>query len=127
MVGKEEIVEELNYASQILTDRSRTLNFGILALSWAIIIDIENSTLNNLPSHTFLLFSVIFSISSLILDFLQYLFAYLNTVYKSKKNKISGFDSYLKTMRTYCFYCKIVLTVVASISCLGQLINYVLE
>ena len=122
MAKKKDLIDELNYLTDLLSQRSRTLATGVLAFCWLFIL--QNTTNNKLPifETSTLLVPVIFAILSLLIDAAQYWFGYLQTRKRLQKLEISnsdeiGFDhnSWYFKLRTKAFYIKQVFVLIAVI------------
>lgn len=123
MATKKDLIDELNYLTDLLSQRSRTLATGVLAFCWLFIL--QNVTKNNdsqLFETSLLLVPVLLAILSLLMDAAQYWFGYLQTRKRlrelegSNSNEV-GFDHaslYFK-LRTKSFYAKQLLVLIAVI------------
>ena len=123
MATKKDLIDELNYLTDLLSQRSRKLATGVLAFCWLFIL--QNATKNN-DSHLFktstLLIPVFLAILSLLVDVAQYWLGYLQTRKRLQDLENSnsaeiGFDhsSWYFKLRTKTFYGKQLLIFVAVI------------
>jgi hypothetical protein len=80
-----EILEDLNFVTDLLSNRVRTISVSILAIAWLFIAGGDSSpVLPTKPDRILLLVSGGFALLTLICDYLQYIFGYIGT------NKVMG-------------------------------------
>lgn len=119
MAGNKHIFEDLNYLSSELSKNLRSINFAVLAFIWGLLFTDIQSIANLIDRFMVLLLGIaLVIILSLIFDFLQYVFGYLNTM--KYKNKIDASDDGIQIkfnkkdklyqLRTFSFYSKQVFT-----------------
>jgi hypothetical protein len=80
MGSEKELYESVDFFSSQLSERSRTICFGVLALSWGIYIAPSGESLSAI-SFNQLIPIVLISLITLLLDFLQYFIGFLNARY----------------------------------------------
>jgi hypothetical protein len=77
---REKVSGDLDFATATVTDRSRVISLGIVALCWAFIIgEIPKSGGLSVPVVN-LLGPMLLALCSILCDWLQYLFAYLSSL-----------------------------------------------
>ncbi len=122
MIIKKDLIVELNFLSDILSNRVRTISGGILALCWLLILQ-NLSKPNKLAvfSTTSLLIPSAIAVLALLADFAQYLFGYVTTRSLLRKMERANlrraqydYGSFAYRSRMIMFYLKQVLTLVAS-------------
>lgn len=114
MATKKQIIEELNFLSDIISQRCRTISTGIIAFCWLFIL--QNLTKNESPEvikTSRLLIPISFAILSLTMDLLQYWIGFilartqLNQLRKSVASSlVFDEDSFLFKLRSTTFYLK---------------------
>jgi hypothetical protein len=76
--NKKDLMDELDFLTDLISNRVRTISFGIVAFCWLFIL--QNITDNNaIMSNKRLLIPVILSILALFADFAQYWFGFYTT------------------------------------------------
>jgi hypothetical protein len=76
----EEIIDDLQWISDRISTQVRTLGLGLLAITWGLLISeprIADSLSDTARKH--LLIVGVVALGAMICDFLQYIFAYVNT------------------------------------------------
>jgi hypothetical protein len=131
---KKEIIEELQFLSDKLSAQARTVAFGLLAITWTILVG-ESAFLRKLSEGLGkrLLLVAVLSIFVLFVDFLQYVVGY---IYVNKTLKAAEAedlteadydpDSWLRRLRTVLFWTKqfvLVVTLVVFLAVLACYIN----
>ena len=119
MPDNKSLIKDLDYLSSQISIIVRTLNFGILVFIWSLLFTTISTLETKIASYSIILVWIaIFVVASLLFDFLQYIFAFVNTKYYQKKLELNGeniikFDEskILYKMRNYMFYGKQILTV----------------
>lgn len=113
MVTRNEALQELTDLSKFISDRIRTLNFGTLAVCWALFAENNKPPFSATNRETYLFSSSSLALLSLAFDFLQFLFGYimLRSIIKNTKPEepIIYTNNTLKFLRSSCFNLKILL------------------
>jgi hypothetical protein len=121
MPTKKDLIEELNFLTDLISNRVRTISFGILAFCWLFILQ-NISGQKSIISNKQLMIPVFLAILSLVADFTQYWFGYYTTrsllrQSENENNDDINYDyrslGYL--MRTVMFYAKQLLMALATI------------
>jgi hypothetical protein len=122
MATKKELIDELNFLTELLSNRIRTISIGILAFCWLFIFNnISGQNTPHLIENQILLVPVFLAISALVADFAQYWFGFVNTrsILRNKEEKglDISYDYYSLSyrLRTIMFYAKQVLVLAASV------------
>ena len=111
MPNIEEIISEKKFVTDRISTQVRIISVGLLATTWSLLIGQVNIFINTLQCFRihFILISI-FAIITLVLDFLQYKFSYLNidkTINKMRNEKIDKADYDDKDicykLSTFCF------------------------
>lgn len=113
MVTRNEALQELTNLSKFISDRIRTLNFGTLAVCWALFAENNKPPFSAADRETYLFSSASLALLSLAFDFLQFLFGYImlrSIISKTMPDEpVIYTDSALKFLRSSCFNLKILL------------------
>jgi len=101
-------LDEKRHVSQKLSDLIRYISFGIIAACYSMFTSDTNLILGILAKYKWhLSVATEFSVLSIALDYLQFLFAYFsNNEALSKESNLYNKDSICYQWRTYCFYLK---------------------
>ncbi len=129
MGTKKELIDDLNFLTELLSNRIRTISIGILAFCWLFIFNnISGQNTPHLIENQILLVPVFLAISALVADFAQYWFGFVNTrsilrmAEKEKGLDISyDYNSLSYRLRTIMFYAKQVFVLAASVWLLAVL------
>lgn len=122
MATKKDLIDELHYLTDLLSQRSRTLASGVLAFCWLFVL--QNTTKDKLYifENYMLLVPIVFAILSLLLDAAQYWFGFLQTKKRLQQLESSnsdeiGFDqnSWYFKLRMKSFYIKQIFVLIAVI------------
>lgn len=115
---KERIYADLDFSTDRLSTHVRSLSFGILAIVWALMVKGEGADRLQWSPRLLLLLAGL-SILTMLVDFLQYVAAYL-AGYRAKRDwDDGGTGEYQPTwlsrrMRGWCFNAKIALCLTAT-------------
>ena len=74
MASKETLIDELNFLSDKVSDRSRTVSAVVIAIWWAALVG--EKSYSKLPADMILMPAAL-GVASLLFDFLQYIIGYL--------------------------------------------------
>ncbi|MCH8038975.1 MAG: hypothetical protein IH977_01335 [Nitrospinae bacterium] len=114
-------MEDLNFLTDLISNRVRTISFGVLAFCWLFILQ-NTSGQSLIASNKQLMIPVSLAILSLIADLAQYWFGYYSTRLllsqseKVKRDDLSyDYHSFSYLMRTAMFFAKQFLMGVATI------------
>jgi hypothetical protein len=133
MPSLEKIIEELQSLSDRLSTQVRTIAIGLLAVSWTILVG-ESTTLRALAENLRprLLIVICLSVGTLVVDFLQYFFGYLEVNKTRRAAENAGksgaeydYRSIFWILRSFLFWLKQIAVLVASILFIALLIPYV--
>jgi hypothetical protein len=114
MPTKKETIAELNFLTELLSTRVRTISAGTLAFCWVLIFEsIFKKGSTTIIDINLLLVPVSLAILTLVADFAQYWFGYLDahTAFNEMEEKDKEFINYDYTtlayrMRTLLFHIK---------------------
>lgn len=114
MPTKKEIIEELNFLTELVSTRVRTISAGTLAFCWVLIFEsIFKKGSTTIISINLLLVPVSLAILTLVADFAQYWFGYVGThrAFKEMEEEDKEDISYDYTalayrVRSFMFYMK---------------------
>jgi hypothetical protein len=109
-----ETIEELQYLSDRLSDRVRTVAWSVLGLVWLFLTGGDSRpALPVTPSRSVLLISGALALGALVLDYLQYFFGYLmarqvlqEAEGSAEKNAQYDTGGWLYRTRTFVFWLK---------------------
>ena len=115
MPDKHAVIEELNFVTDLLSNRSRTLAGGVLAISWVLLLaNATGSEGSGVVDSRAILAPILFALLSLLADLAQYwagyLFAKRHLIRMERQQKDFAeydYDSSLYKWRAYLFYSKI--------------------
>ena len=99
MATKADLIKDLDYLSEKVGERTRTISLAIIAIWWAILIG--KDAIKGLPASD-MMGPACLAALSILSDFLQYAFAYLayrGALYKVEKKKLEEFKFNLKSCR----------------------------
>jgi hypothetical protein len=116
--AKKELIDELNFLTDVLSDRMRWLAGWVLGLSWLVIIQGTDAP-SFLERHD-IIAPIVLALLALLIDFSRYCFGY-----KLNLRLINSFPCETETirydggtllyrLRRFAFYAKIAVTVVAA-------------
>lgn len=116
-----DVIGELQFLSDRLSDRVRTISWSVLGLVWLFLTGRDSSpVLPAAPNKSLLLFSGALALGALVLDYLQYVFGYLTANQTQEKAEQAGkknaqFDrgALLYRMRLGSFWSKQIVMVLA--------------
>lgn len=127
-----EIIEELRFISDRISTQIRTLALGLLAIAWSILVG-DSTFLRHLSEELGkrLLLIAALSVFVLLLDFLQYVTAYIYVNNVRKKAEAAGLEeityptgSWLRGFRSFFFWSKQFVFVVTLVLFLVTLARY---
>ena len=121
MATEKNLIEELNYLTDLLSNRARTLAAGVIAFCWLFILqNVTKEDTTELFETDLLLIPVALSILSLLVDAVQYWIGYLQTRMRLNELEKSGneeivfnHNSMVFRLRILAFYSKQLLVLVA--------------
>jgi hypothetical protein len=123
------ILDDLNFATDKLSDQTRQVSFGVLAVVWALLVgDARNRAAVDQKA---LLVVTAIAIGALIADLLQYLAAFAASE-RAKKNlqptSAHPYDDRWLSyrLRTWMFFTKIVLALAAAAVLIASLVRVLL-
>jgi hypothetical protein len=110
MASKADLIKDLDFLSDQLSDRSRKIAFAVLAIWWALLVG-DKVPPGMTPQA--MLWPVAFATLSVFADFSQYGIAYMYSTRLLRNLEISGRDTFhydtgalLYKARRMFFYCK---------------------
>ena len=126
MPTKKEIIEDLNFLTELISTRVRTISAGILVFCWVLIFEsIFKKGSTTIISVNLLLVPVSLAILTLVADFAQYWLGYLvtNRAFKEMEEKDKeniNFDctALAYRLRFFMFYIKQALMLGSTLSLL---------
>jgi hypothetical protein len=102
MPTTDKLIEQLDFLSDLLSNRVRTISGGILALAWLFLSGGSSSpVLPAKPDRNLLLVSGGLAITALACDYLQYVCGFVETKQVFEEAKDSGSASYSRTAAFY--------------------------
>jgi hypothetical protein len=116
-----EIIKDLNFLSDRISTQVRSIALGLIALVWALLVGSDTQVLSlGSASRPHLLAIGLLGVLIMFLDYLQYVFGYLNTN-KTRKTAEEDADhaaaynyrSRLYMTRTFFFWAKQALVAIA--------------
>ena len=121
MATKKDLIDELNFLTDLISNRVRTISVGVLAFCWLFILQNISGQVSIISSKQ-LMIPVFLTIFSLVADLAQYWFGYYTTrsllrqSEKENKDDIAyDYRSIIYIMRSIMFYAKQFLMALATI------------
>lgn len=135
MPGEQDVYKELDFLSDLISNRVRTISVGILAICWVFILqNISRQEGTSSVPVSALLVPTSLAILALIADFAQYLFGYFNINSARRKMEKNGlkevkydYHSLTYRMRIKMFYTKVVLMIGAAVWLLAILARIIFK
>jgi hypothetical protein len=118
VTAKKELINELNFLTDVLSDRTRWLAGWVLGLSWLVMIQSSNAP-GFLAPHD-IIEPTALALLALLIDFSQYCFGYilnlrvLNSFPSDTESVPYDTGSLLYRLRLFAFYAKIAVALVAT-------------
>ena len=118
MPTKKELIDELNFLTDVLSDRTRWLAGWVLALSWLVIIQSGDAP-GFLEPHDIIQPAAL-ALLALLIDFSQYFFGYvlnyrvLHSFSDDTESVPYDPGSLLYRLRLFAFYAKLAMALVAT-------------
>jgi len=118
----EKIIEELQFISNRISEQVRTISISVIAIVWLFLAGGNDAppVLPSTPNKCLLFIGGSLALASLLIDYFQYLFAYINSDQvrrkaenTNKKKATYNYTSFLYILRTASFWLKQILTVAA--------------
>ena len=114
MPDKQKVIEELNFLSGQLSKQTRTINIGLIAFIWSLLVYPPNKFATGIDQYSYsLITTAILAIISLIVDHIQYLSGYkLNILLlkeieeEKKESKPYDKNTFYYKIRVYGFIFK---------------------
>lgn len=100
------VKESLEFFSAQLSERSRTICFGGLALAWGFYVGSPDQAKRLFDSPQLLPLVSVF-VAALLLDFIQYLIGFFNSRYL-------GLNNYMIVLQEMVFYFKLIFTLIGA-------------
>lgn len=129
-ISLEKVKQDLDFASTRISEQTRTISIGILALVWLFLAGGDHApVLPSKPNGHLLLLTGALALLALVFDHLQYLFGYLTSdqVRKqaeqaSRTEVVYNYDAPLYRARTFAFWAKQVIAMAAVVLLFGGVI-----
>lgn len=120
-VSLEKIIEELQFISNRISKQVRTISISVLAIVWLFLAGgSDTPVLPSTPNKSLLFISGSFAMAVLLIDYFQYLFAYINSDQlrrkaenANKKKAAYDYTALLYRLRITAFWLKQILTLAA--------------
>jgi len=121
VADKKQLLDELNYLTELLSNRSRILATGIVAFTWVYILaNLTSDKLSGVFDTQYLLIPMALSVMALLLDAFQYWIGYIQIRIRFREMERKQIDqtsfdnsSLLFKLRTGVFYGKQALVLIS--------------
>ncbi len=121
LVSIEKITEELQFISNRISEQTRTISLSVLAITWLFLAGRNDApVLPSMPNKSWLFVGGSLALAALLIDYFQYLFAYINSdqvrrkAEKANKKKTAyNYVSFLYILRIIAFWLKQILALAA--------------
>lgn len=130
MAELKKVIEEKQWLSDRISTQVRAVGLGLLAISWGLLIgepEIAGAISAGLKANLLVVGTL--SLLALLVDFLQYLFGYLNThilIQQAEATRLTDVKwdkrSFLYKTRNVCFWLKQAVLLLASVWFLGAIV-----
>lgn len=131
MPSKGKVIEELNYLSELVSNRTWTISLSILALCWALILPAKDKALD--VSENLLFPSILGAVLALFADLSQYsagLFLNRRILRKMEKSNLEELGYSLRDplyrIRQFMFSAKVISALLAALWLVGALTHMII-
>jgi hypothetical protein len=123
---RKSILEEKRYVSSKISDLCRYIGFGLVAVVYSLLTSDSDVVIKLYEKHiTFLLIVAAFGVSTIVLDYLQFLGGYyaVNSALKNEEGEFLYDDNWFSyKLRRWAFYAKQVTTIFGALLLLFSLL-----